>query len=93
MENEQSGDGNGGDATDEIDYAARFLAELRVELESIAQRLGELEERLPWATVAERRSLCFRISEYLEVLGDKATDAAGVTRDHVAALTMHLSRR
>ena len=93
--NDEHTNGNGVDKgdTDRVDYPALFLAEFRVELQSIAERLGELGERLPWATIGERRSLCFRVAEYLEVLGDKAADAAGVTRDHVAALTLYLSKR
>jgi hypothetical protein len=91
LSNEQT-NGSSSD-TERTDYPALFLDQLRLELAAIGKRLEELGERLPWATVAERRSICFRIAEHLEVLGDKATDAAGVTRDHVAALTLYLSSK
>lgn len=85
------------DITDEnadtirIDYPAEFLRQFRLELREIGGRLDEIDERLPDVSIAERRSLMFRLSEWLEVLGTAATDAAGVTRDHVSALTLYLA--
>ena len=79
--------------TERTDYPGLFCHELRVELWEIARRLGEIEERLPLASIAERRSILFRLSERLEILGTVATDAAGVVREHVAALTLYLANQ
>jgi hypothetical protein len=81
------------ETTQRTDYPAEFLSQLRLGLQEIDGHLEQLGERLPWASVAERRSIMFRLSERFEVLGSLATDAAGVTRDHVAALTMYLAKR
>lgn len=78
--------------TGRTDYPRVFAHELRVELWEIAKRLGEVEDALPGCSVAQRRSLLFRLSERLEVLGTVAVDAAGVVRGHVAALTLQITR-
>jgi hypothetical protein len=81
------------ETTDRIDYPAEFLAKCRVELGQICTRLDQLAERLPWADVAERRSLLFRVAEWLEVGSDSLGDAAAVTRHHVGALSTYLASR
>ncbi|HET7037174.1 MAG TPA: hypothetical protein VFI42_15925 [Thermomicrobiaceae bacterium] len=83
---------NGDGTTDRIDYPREFAHELRVELWAIAKRIGEIEDALSRCSVAERRSLLFRLSERLEVLSTVAGEAAGVVRGHVAALTMQMAR-
>lgn len=75
------------------DYPRVFAHELRVELWEIAKRLGEIEDTLPRCSVAERRSILFRLSERLEVLSTVAGEAAGVVRGHVAALTLQITRQ
>jgi hypothetical protein len=62
-----------------------------LELRQILASLERIEERLPVASIPERRSLLFRASERLEILGTVSTDAAAVIRDHVAALTLYLA--
>jgi hypothetical protein len=74
------------------DYPRVLAHELRVGLWEIAKRLGEIEESLPRCSVAERRSILFRLSERLEILSTVAGDAAGVVRGHVAALTLQITR-
>lgn len=81
------------DATDRIDYAVEFLRKLRVELAAIDRSLETIDERLPWFTPAERRAACWRLSQDLDLIAGSAYDAAGVIRDHVAALTLYLARR
>jgi hypothetical protein len=89
-----NGTGGGDDGiTDKIDYPREFLRDTRVELEAICKRLGEIDDRLPFASIAERRSIMFRLAEYFEVLSTATSDAAGVIRDHTAALTLYLARR
>jgi hypothetical protein len=77
----------------DFDYPAEFLHQFRVELWEIARDLGRLEASLPGVSVAERRSIFFRAAERFEQLGQRAIDAAGLTRDHVTALTLQLKRR
>ena len=79
--------------TGRTDYPRVFAHELRVELWEIAKRLGETEEALTRCSVAQRRSLLFHLSERLEVLSTVASDAAGVVRGHVAALTLQITRQ
>jgi hypothetical protein len=79
--------------TDRTDYPRLLAHELRVGLWDLAKRLGEIEDSLPRCSVAQRRSLLFRLSERLEILSTVASDAAGVVRGHVAALTLQITRQ
>lgn len=81
------------DLTDRIDYPKEFLRKLRLELVTIERELGEIDERLPWYAPAERRAACYRLTTLLDALAGSAYDASGVIGDHVAALTLYLSRR